>query len=186
MIKIRLLPTAIAIAFSLLSVPPIAAKSIDQDPLLKSVDLVRERLIVRGIWAYQAGYYTEAVTLLRDFLSDRRIIATLLEKQGLIYLALAYQRVGESNQATKTIERGINLAHNSPLELAQLEDAAGSIAQEQNQLQRASIHWEKARQLYLACNQRQQWTEVTLKLAHNYRRLQKNRKYQELLAELSS
>ncbi|MEM8675212.1 MAG: hypothetical protein AAGF83_15260 [Cyanobacteria bacterium P01_G01_bin.67] len=184
MIKVKYLLISIVITFYLQSVSPSHAKNIHRDRLEEPLNLVRKQLITKGISAYQAGYYPEAIHLLRDFLSRRRIITTPLEKEGLIYLALAYQQEGESSHATETITRAIFIANNSPIELARLENTAGIIAQQQAQTAVAIAHWEKARQLYLASNQWHKWSEITLKLAHNYHELGNNRKYQELLAEL--
>ena len=173
-----------AIALVLMSILPSNAASIQRDLLTEPLDIVRERLIIRGIAAYQAGYYTESRNLLRDFLSRRRLISTPLEKKGLIYLALAYQQVGDSIQASETINRAISLTNQLPLELAYLEDTAGTIAQQQHQIHLAIAHWQKARYLYLASHDLPKWAEITLKIAQNQLKLGNVELYQDLVAEL--
>ena len=174
----------IAIALIIISVLPSNATNIKGDLLTEPINLVREELIIKGIAAYQAGYYPESRNLLRDFLSRRRLISTPLEKEGLIYLALAYQQVGDSIQALETINRAISLAKQSPLELAHLEDTAGTIAQRQHQTEAAIAHWQKARHLYLNSYNLPKWSEITLKIAQAQRKLGNIQLYQYLLAEL--
>lgn len=165
---------------------PSKAKSCDrnQSGLEESLAIARDKLINRGILAYEAGYYFETVYLLRDFLNRRRIITTTLEKEGLNYLALAYQKIGKSHLATETITRAILVANNSSIELANFENTAGIIANQQNKKNIANNHWEKARQLYLANNFPEKWTEITFNLAQNHRYLGDYNKYQQLLQEL--
>lgn len=167
---------------------PSTATSCDRNQLDldSTLAIVRHKLINRGLLAYKAGYYPETVYLLRDFLSRRRIIKTSLEKEGLNYLALAYQKMGKSDQAMETITRAILVANNSSIELANFENTAGIIANQQNKKNIANHHWEKARQLYLANNFTDKWTEITLDLAQNHRQLGDYDKYQQLLQELKS
>lgn len=164
MIEIEYRSILMAIAITLISVPPGNATSIKSNLLTEPIDIVREELITRGIAAYQAGYYPESRNLLRDFLNRRRLISTPLEKEGLIYLALAYQQVGDSIQASETINRAISLAQQSPLKLAHLEDIAGTIAQRQHQIHVAIAHWQRARHLYLINDNWSKWAEITLKI----------------------
>ena len=176
------IPVAIISLF--LIATPCKAKNSNQDKLNNTLAVVREKLIKRGILAYKTGYYTETVYLLRDFLNRRRIIHAPLEKEALNYLALAYQKEGKSNQAMETITRGISVTNNSSIELANFENTAGIIANQQNKKTMANNHWEKARELYLVNNFPEKWTEITLNLAHNYQKLGNHNKYRQLLQEL--
>jgi len=182
-IKHSLIP--IIVTLLLATATPGKAKNIDHNQLENTLAHVRDKLINRGILAYQSGYYSEALHLLRNFLNPHRIITAPLEKEGLNYLALAYQSMGESTQATATITRAISITNNSLIELANLENTAGIIANQQNKQIIAIKHWEKARQLYLANNFLEKWTETTLNLAQNYRKLGDEQKYQQLLQELA-
>ena len=98
-------------------------------------------------------------------------------------MAIAYQNVGQSTQAVATILQAISISDDATVELANLENTAGIIADLQNQKAIAIAHWEKARQLYLA-HKNEQWVKTTLNLAENYRELGNVEKYQYLLQEL--
>ena len=184
MTEIKYQSIFIVITLTLMSVAPCNATKLKGDPLAQPLNIVREQLIERGISAYKAGYYPEAVSLIRDFLSHRRLIQTPIEKEGLIYLALAYQQVGESAQATETINRAISIANHSPLELAHLWYTAGIISQQQHQTKMVIAHWEQARHIYDNNHKCQQWTEITLKLAEIYQGVGNQQRYQELLTEI--
>ena len=147
--------------------------------------VVRNSLIARGIKAYKIGNYQKAVNNLDRFINRRRVIATHTEIAGYRYLALAYQKLGKEQLATQTITRAIAIFSHYPIELANLENTAGIIAKEQQQLAIATEHWKKARQLYLANNLKKEWSEITLKLAQSHRELGNIAKYQNLLAELT-
>ena len=178
-----LAPVIISLLF-LIPTSSEAANSENREGLEKSVFIVRDNLILKGITAYKAGKYHQAVLLLSNFLNRRRVIATPVEIEGLSYLALAYQQIGEQIQATETIIWAISIFNNSPLELANLENIAGIIAYRQNKKVIANKHWEKARQLYLANNVVEAWAKTTLNLATNYKKLGELKKSQQLLSEL--
>ena len=146
--------------------------------------IVRNSLIARGITAYKIGNYQKAVDNLNQFINTRRVIATPTEIAGYRYLALAYQKLGKEQMATKTIIRAIAIFGHYPVELAHLESTAGAIASEQQQTEIAVKHWEKARQLYLTNNFTKEWSEITFKLAKSYQELGNLAKSRKMLAEL--
>ncbi len=170
----------------LLIAAPSQAKKINQDRLENTltIAIVRDSIISRVITAYKAGNYPKTVQLLRKFLNPRRVIATPIEKEGLICLAIAYQKVGEEFQATETIVRAISIFDNSPIELANFENTAGVIAYQQNKKEVANQHWKKARQLYLTNDFIHEWAKTTLYLAKNYRELGRIDESEQLLKEL--
>ncbi|MEL6929125.1 MAG: hypothetical protein AAFO95_10850 [Cyanobacteria bacterium J06600_6] len=164
----------------------IRAATIEPDLLETPAIIARQRLISEGISAYQKGYYSSAVYLLRNFLNPHRLIKTPLEKSGINHLALAYQAIGESFQATATIERAISVTSNSPLELATSEYNAGLIASLQNEQEIANQHWEIARQLYKNQNRDLEWKKTTLQLVQSHRELGNLPKSRRLLEELKA
>lgn len=176
--------TPIVISLLLLTPIPTQAKN-SQQKYLENTKIVRNSLILKGINAYQIGNYQKAIQLLNNSLSHRKVIVTPREIAAFNYLALAYQEVGETSLATKTISWAILFLKLSPIELADLENTAGIIAERQNKKLVANRHWEKARQLYLAHDVTENWAKVTLNLANNYRELGNDEKYQQLIEELN-
>ena len=143
----------------------LAPKRLDDSP---TVTEIRNSIVERGITACEAENYTKAVQLLEKFLNPRKVIATSLEIKGFACLAIAYQNVGQSTQAVATILQAISITDDATVELADLENTAGIIAERQNRKAIAIAHWEKARQLYLAHQVDKQWVTTTLNLAENY------------------
>lgn len=151
-----------------------------------AIATTRNSIVSKGIRAYKNHNYSRAVCLLKTFLNTRRVIANPLEKEGLNYLALAYQQVGKQTLATETIDRAISLFDNSTLELANLENTAGIIADRQNKKIIANQHWEKARQLYSANHLWDNWAKITIKIAQNHLELGNIAIYKQLLQELEN
>ena len=176
--------TPVVISLLLLTAIPVRAKNLHQNQLENTKAVVCDSLILKGINAYKAGNYHQAIRLLKNSLSHRKVVATPREIEALNYLALAYQEIEEESLATETIIRAKSLLEISDIELANLENTAGIIAYQQNKKVVANKHWKKARQLYLANNDAQNWAKATLNLAKNYRELGYIEKYQQLLKEL--
>ena len=175
--------TPIIISLLLLTAVPTQAKNLHQK-YSENTKIVRDSLILKGINAYKTGNYQQAIQLLKNSLSHRKVVATPREIAAFNYLALTYQEVGETSLATKTINWAISFLQLSPIELAELENTAGMIADRQNKKVVANQHWEKARQLYLVNSVDENWAKVTINLANNYRELGNVEKYQQLLKEL--
>ncbi len=181
---INKLLTPIVIGLLLLTAVPTQAKNSHQK-YLENTKIVRDSFILKGINAYKIGNYQKAIQLLNNSLSHRKVIVTPREIEAFNYLALAYQEVGETSLATKTISWAILFLKLSPLELADLENTAGMIADRQHKKIVANQHWEKARQLYLANDDVQNWAKITLNLANNYQELGNVDKYRQLIEELN-
>lgn len=160
------------------------AASLKQDYLADSTIIARDRLISRGITAYDAGYYDSAVYLLRNFLNRHKFIRTPLEQAGINYLALAYQATGNELQARETILRGIATESETSLERANLEYTAGLIALQQQEMAIANQHWHTARRLYLINGDRSGWIKTTVGLARNYEELGDLYQSRQLLGDL--
>lgn len=178
--------TPIVISLLLLTAVPTKAKNVHQKYLENTKTIVCDSLILKGMNAYKTGNYQKAIQLLNNSLSHRKVIVTPREIAAFNYLALSYQEIGETSLATKTISWAILFLKVSPLELADLENTAGIIAERQHKKLVANQHWEKARQLYLDRNDYRSWTETTLSLANNYQELGYITKYQQLLEELKT
>lgn len=176
--------TPIVISLLLLTAVPTQAKNLERK-YLENTKIVRDSLILKGINAYQLGNYQKAIQLLNNSLSHRKIIVTPREIAAFNYLAMAYQEVGKESLATNTINWAKTFLKLSPIELANIENTAGMIADRQNKKVVANQHWEKARQLYLVHNVAENWAKVTLNLANNYRELGNVEKYQQLIEELN-
>ncbi len=178
----------IFIAAIVCSISPVSsqAASLKPDPIANSTVAARDRLIFRGIAAYDAGYYGSAVYLLRNFLNRHKIIRTPLEQTGINYLALAYQATGNEIQARETILRGIAAENKTSLERANLEYTAGLIAIEQQETAIANQHWQTARRFYLINGDRLGWIKTTLGLAKNYQESGNFYKSRQMLSELDT
>lgn len=178
--------TPIVISLLLLTAVPTKAKNLQQNHLENTKAVVSNSLILKGINAYQLGNYQKAIQLLNNSLSRRKVIVTPREIAAFNYLAMAYQEVGKESLATNTIVWAKSFLKLSPIESAHLENTAGKIAYQQNKKLVANKHWEKARQLYLAHNIAENWVQVTLSLANNYRELGNVEKYQQLIEKLET
>lgn len=177
---------SLIIILLLITVPVRAKSSVERKRLenTSAITRIRHGIISQGIAACEAGNYSAAVQLLEKFLNPYRIIVTSLETKGLNCLAIAYQNLDRPTLARETVRRAISIADRSTVELANLENTAGKIADRQNHRAIAIRHWEKARQLYLIHDLEEEWAKVTLQLAQNYRELGNVAKYRQLLQEL--
>jgi CHAT domain-containing protein len=116
-------------------------------------------LIERGIELYQAGKFTEGVTVLESAIANLRSRGNILElARSLNYLALTYQKLGELSQAERTNQESLNLlqsqanATNSSeyvAVLARTFNTQGHLQLSAGQAQKALESWQEASKIYL-------------------------------------
>jgi CHAT domain-containing protein len=116
-------------------------------------------LIERGIELYQAGKFTEGVTVLESAIADLRSRGNILElARSLNYLALTYQKLGELSQAERTNQESLKLlesqanATNSSeyvAALARTFNTQGHLQLSAGQAQKALESWQEASKIYL-------------------------------------
>jgi CHAT domain-containing protein/Tfp pilus assembly protein PilF len=108
-------------------------------------------LIHQGRELYQAQRYAEAINIWQLALKAEKNPSS--QAMVLNYLSLAYQQLGQWQQATQTINSSLNLIRNSPqtkLILAQALNTQGSLQLAQGQTEQALKTWQQATNIYIA------------------------------------
>ncbi|MBG1245260.1 CHAT domain-containing protein [Nostoc sp. NZL] len=110
-------------------------------------------LIQQGRELYQAERYAEAVNIWRSALKAEKNLSS--QAMVLNYLSLAYQQLGQWQQATKTISSSLNLIQNSKqttaqtkLILGQALNTQGSLQLAQGKAEEALNTWQQATAIY--------------------------------------
>ncbi|MBD2561460.1 MULTISPECIES: CHAT domain-containing protein [Nostoc] len=115
--------------------------------------LSNSNLIKQGRELYQAERYAEAVNIWQLALKAEKNLSS--QAMLLNYLSLAYQQLGQWQQATKTISSSLNLIQNSKqttaqtkLILAQALNTQGSLQLAQGKTEEALNSWQQATAIY--------------------------------------
>ncbi|MFN6515768.1 MAG: CHAT domain-containing protein [Nostoc sp. CreGUA01] len=112
----------------------------------------KSSLIQQGRELYQAQRYTEAINIWQLALKAAKNPSS--QAMVLNYLSLAYQQLGQWQQASETISSSLNLIQNlqepTPLILAQALNTQGSLQLAQGKPEQALNTWQQATTIYTA------------------------------------
>jgi CHAT domain-containing protein len=124
----------------------------DRSPQPLDVHAPRITLLQTGQQFYQSGRFLEAINTWKAAADEYRYKGdSLSQSLGLSYLALAYQQLGEVEQATKAMNEAIALIakqQNAQLIVAQVLNNQGQFYFSQGQSETALETWKKAEQVY--------------------------------------
>lgn len=114
-----------------------------------------QNLIEQGKLYYDTGRFSEAVNLLKQaasiYQADRD---KLNQAMSLSNISLAYQKLGQWQEAEKAIDLSFNLLQHLPKNkvYAQSLDIKGSLQFAQAQFQNAIVNWQNAEKIYSQLN----------------------------------
>ncbi len=162
-VKSRLIQSCLALitAFLCVAVPPIFAQAPRIDTAISnspSSSTQTQNLVQQGKSLYDAGQFAQAVKLLQQAAEDFKASRDeLSQAMTLSNLSLAYQQLGQWEQANQAIAQSLNLLQskqnkNTSKErshiLAQSLDVQGKLQLAQGQAEAALTTWQQAANIY--------------------------------------
>ena len=114
-----------------------------------------QKLIEQGKIYYDTGRFSEAVNLLKQAASEYQADGDKLNQaMTLSNISLAYQKLGQWQEAEKAIDLSFNLLQHLPKNkvYAQSLDIKGSLQFAQAQFQNAIVNWQNAEKIYSQLN----------------------------------
>ncbi|MGB3639543.1 MAG: CHAT domain-containing protein [Rivularia sp. (in: cyanobacteria)] len=121
----------------------------------KFINSETENLIEQGKIYYDTGRFSEAVNLLKQAASIYQADGNKLNQAMILSnISLAYQKLGQWQEAEKAIDLSFNLLQHLPKNkvYAQSLDIKGSLQFSQAQFQNAIINWQNAEKIYSQLN----------------------------------